>query len=401
MSSPEQLIAEAEAIRERIRPPPTLLGFNMNIDWIVRTWELETPIMTILRRLIDDGVLPRQAEKIFIEGFTQGIAREIVFPNRIDVTHIAGYGLTGVSRIGGQVGLMATYASKLFPAWKVYALRPGSINDCRDVEIELPNVRWIPFHAEGLQSVPVHVVLEFRKGQVIETESGKVVCPRDNRVILSSEPKKVNIHELVELVLTVLDQHDEISSLIVAGIHLPWLENALSGIVKTIKTDKIDSFIHVEVTHFESENDKNKQLWHNVDSIGFNEQEAFLVARRTRTGITSMDRAFQQNVEVIAQMYPQLRLHGHTKGLYALRDSCAPAKQKEEMLMSSAIALIVAGQYYESASVKWNQVAKGEFLPIDWNSEVSFFKVPTITNPVFTVGLGDAISIAGLACHLS
>ncbi len=401
MLSPDRLVARGETIRRLIRPPPTLLGFNMNIDWVVRTWELETPITIILRQMIDDEVLPKETEEIFLEGFTKGVAREIVFPSYVDMNVVEDYGLIGTARIGGQVGLMAGYASELFPSWRIYAFLPGKTNDWGKAGIKIPKIEWIPFHLEGLRHIPIHIVLEFRKGQVIETEDGTLSCHGDNRVILSSEPDSVRSHELVERVIDTLNRHKSISSLIFAGMHLPWLNKTLDKIIEVVKDKKPDSFIHLEVTHFESDGNSDMGIWRNVDSIGFNEQEASLLTGKTKGNVTSKEEEFQQNVTEIAQTYPWLRLHGHTKGLYALRDSCMPAKQIEEMLLSATTALMVAGQYQTTEGVEWNHVSNGEFLAIDHNAEVSFFRVPTLVNPVFTVGLGDAISIAALARHLS
>ncbi len=400
MLSPKQLVVREQEIRKSIQPPPSLLGFNMNIDWTVKTWALERPIMAILYQLIEEQVLPRKALKTFIEGFMKGVAREIVFSNEINLDTIVECGLIGDPRIGGQVGLMANYVTRFFPGWKIHAFRPGTTDDWKKAGVKLPQVNWISLQSVGLLQIPVHLVLEFRKGQVIETESGEIVCPRDNRVILSSEPDRIDNYKLMELVLSVLD-HNKLTCLIIAGIHLPWLEKTMRRIVEAVKNENPDSFIHLEASHFEDKENEASWLLPNLDSIGLNEQEAFLLARKMKNDFSSVGEEFRKLVRVISEAHPKLRVHGHTKGMYALKDSCAPVKQEKEMMVSATIALMVAGQFQERAKIDWDQVAKGRFQRVARDSGISFFEVPTIIRPALTVGLGDAISISGLALHLT
>ncbi len=385
--------------------PPTFIGFNMNLDYIIKIGNID--ILSVFYEGINNGLFPKNIIQNFTKSFKQGAAREIVIEKNISFDLLKKMFPKGRTRIGGQLGLMAEYISKLFPNWEIHGFLLGEKKDWKQYGVVLPDINWIttenPF---SVQDINTHLILEYEKGDEITDVNGNVIsAPRENRFIIAFEPELKDTQVLSTAFLSYIKNNNEIKSAILAGIHLPWFKSSLKQLISAIKKIRDDLLLHLEWTHIEKYYSGLSELIQLVHSLGFNEQEGIQILSLESSPLQTANNASSFDISRILRninnKYSLTRLHGHSYGYYAIKDDTSNITRLRQALMSSLIALLVCGTNNYSINELTPENIKGKFNSIHYKDNVSMFYVPLFKNPLQTVGLGDSISISGFAVYLA
>ena len=423
----------ADAARGAQEKNPALavaVGWNANLDVIVDASKLLSELDSFQRLAeatpSDRTTISNEEEFLgtFAHFFAQGKAAERFVTNETFFATLAAAGKrVGRQAIGGNAGLMAV---GIFP--KVGRVLLGGVVR-EQLKALLPEDLAVvsPWEVHDDQ---VHLIVEYSKGDTI---SG-VVASRANRFIVSNDV--ANARQLASLPFLIRTQSFDPSLVILSGAHL------LDGIAERSERRRLlrqtrDMLVETRSKlsqipfHFEWASigertlvDDVLQFLSNVESVGFNEEEARSLYASLRlssvpssTFSHSPDPAMMGLVlsEILGRLPEEVtRVHFHSLGLHMIAHRGNRWKHEREAVLTGAAttSLRVCNvtqlegnehlfELIQEDSFTHRDGSKIQFQPAArWQEAdgVTIEACPVLVckQPVQTVGAGDSISSSAL-----
>lgn len=369
-------------------------------------------------------------------------------------------------RIGGQAGIITNVLARLgIPSVITYVpwLSRGEAelfeNDNQNIFCPVVRNGKIalvpPVEAATREVGKTNWILEFKKGLTLDVGKRRIVCPRDNRLILSFRPSWIRIHMDEELFARLEDLCAHIDGALLSGYqvmtstyedgttHEKYVEQSVR-VIEKLRHISPHLRVHVEFTSIQDRNVRETLLRRiikaNVHSLGLDsvevanalnvlghEELAASVLRRE-----SIEYLFE-GARILQRELDLERIHVHALGLYI----CVLNTSERRRLELERTALLFASALAASRAMKGRIDARedayeGLKVPISSYGleelgrlstylercassgelqaeglavvdELSCVCVPTkvVDVPVATVGLGDTISAAAFAVSIA
>ncbi len=191
-------------------------------------------------------------------------------------------------RLGGNAGNMANVLASLgaSPILNVPSLTPRLASMLRPGVLvpSSPEELASPEEAARDEEDPVHFVLQFRGGELVETYLGKFVSPRENRFIATFDSLNSGVYLDPNFRDYALKHIKEAEGALISGLHLVTEKNYREALDRVLiqvskwKGGRPDLYIHAEMGSFQSRKAARYLLDEiSADSIGMNEDELALV----------------------------------------------------------------------------------------------------------------------------
>jgi|Deesub1362A_J573_1020465.scaffolds.fasta_scaffold00052_25 ADP-dependent phosphofructokinase/glucokinase len=468
----EELYEEAvkDAIKELENVDGVFVAYNANIDLIRFLSEEDVQRLVdmvdsreLIRRMTE---YPRRIDTpldliarlmISIEG---GKAAEVpVYAMEIDGWLRENVGFDE-KRLGGQAGIITHLLSRL-DIRNVIAYIPWLSPEIAEL-IERDNV-FCPVIKNGKPIlVPpteacekgkgkTNWILEYRKGMNITVGDKRIVCPRDNRLILSFRPPWIRIEMKNELLNRIHNICAHIDGAILSGYQMikkeyedgttyhHYVRNSVE-VIKRLREVSPNAKVHVEFTSIQDREIRETILREivklNVHSLGLDAVEvanALNVLGHEEIASRIIKRERTENLfEGTKRLFQELeleRVHLHALGHYicirskedgvegaeverdallfasaltASRAMKGDVKSREDALLGLHVPVYNDIDYllefltrYEGCETVMEGIVEGE----DFYCVIVPTKV--VDNPVATVGLGDTISASAFVVNLS
>lgn len=304
----------------------------------------------------------------------------------------------------------------------------------------------------------VNWILEFSKGMEVKFAGEHFVIPRDNRLIVSSRPKWIRIEMAPELYERIPRLQADIDGAILAGYqmikeeyedgstYMDYVEKAVN-VIEELKEGNPDIRIHVEFTSIQNKVIRKAILKHivrqHVHSLGLDtvevanalnvlgyEELAYSVINKGENAIVSL---YEGAVKLLKELELE-RVHIHSLGFYiCLVSKDCPVfieDHRNALLFASTVAAAKASHgeivslestesgldvpvsdegHKELEKLEKHLVRSGTCCMEEFENgcictpQYDAIVVPTkvVSEPVATVGIGDAISATAFVAFLS
>ncbi|MCD4822116.1 MAG: ADP-specific phosphofructokinase [Methanococcoides sp.] len=307
-------------------------------------------------------------------------------------------------------------------------------------------------------SPKVNWILEFSKGMEVKFAGEHFVIPRDNRLIISSRPKWIRIEMDPELYERIPQLQADIDGAILAGYqmireeyedgstYMDYVEKAVN-VIEKLKEGNPDIRIHVEFTSIQNKVIRKAILKHivrkHVHSLGLDtvevanalnvlgyEELAYSVINKGENAIISL---YEGAVKLLRELELE-RVHIHSLGFYIClvsKDCPISVEDHRAALLFGSTVAAAKASYGEIISLESTEA--GLNVPISDEGHKELVKlekhlvrsgmssmedfengcictpyydalvIPTkvVSEPVATVGIGDAISATAFVAFLS
>jgi ADP-dependent glucokinase len=454
--TPESLLAGLAQLAAQPRAGLSVaLGYNVCVDAIVPARDVLTFTAPTVAAPETGTLLTEAAvDATFMSFFSAGAAAErSCEPSVFQAVVARATASTALRRhLGGNAALMASNLAGL----GVRVLLGGHIGP-QAAKMLPPSVALA---SKPMGEDEVHLILEYERGEVLGPAPG-VTASRANRFIVTADEANTNVDALIATIKAADKAGSH--ALVVAGLHMleplpPAKRNAaLSSLVLALSMRKGSYVVHVEVASSAEPEwmaSVARALFPLVDSVGFNEQEAAFLyeavggtwggeAGERKDVAGSFPRAVPvaSLLRFLLETFPNLsRLHFHSLAMHVTahaeggrakwRGGVGPVAAGSTTASTSACRLNVAelvavseggSKLYSTSAVRYNLAdpratgtATGRVSPgapvLSWSwsttrpggGGVAFSLAPVMAcaKPASTVGLGDAISAAGLAADV-
>lgn len=285
----------------------------------------------------------------------------------------------------------------------------------------------------------IHWIIEFDKGDSLETDGEKIICPKSNRFIATYDP--LNLKLVINDGFVTHLQQEDMQYVILSGYHaLTSNNNGVALLEKSIpviqswKRRCPQCFLHLEIASTQDKTVRQaivEKIAPLCDSVGFNEREAIDVlevigedalARRCEENTDSVN-LFEAVLRIKRKLgVPRVQLHMF--GLYLTLQTSDFAITPEANLRGMSVAATVAAskagtgninkkenllwaQGHEVSDVGLNELKKlaaylhDDYLPetgLSRYGDIDIIALPTILveKPLTLVGMGDTISSVSL-----
>ncbi|NYT19115.1 MAG: ADP-specific phosphofructokinase [Methanosarcinales archaeon] len=307
-------------------------------------------------------------------------------------------------------------------------------------------------------SPKINWILEFSKGMEVKFAEEHFVIPRDNRLIISSRPKWIRIEMSPELYERIPQLQADIDGAILAGYqmikeeyedgstYMDYVEKAVN-VIEKLKEGNPDIRIHVEFTSIQNKVIRKailKQIVRqHVHSLGLDtvevanalnvlgyEELAYSVINKGENAIVSL---YEGAVKLLKELELE-RVHIHSLGFYiCLVSKDCPVSTEDHLKALLFGSTVAAAQASHGEILSMDSTESGLDVPISVEGHNELEKlekhlvrsgicctedfengcistplydalvIPTkvVSEPVATVGIGDAISATSFVGFLS
>jgi ADP-dependent phosphofructokinase/glucokinase len=319
-------------------------------------------------------------------------------------------------RLGGNAGNMANALAALGaqPVLNVPALTQR-LASLLSPEIRIPKSGGLAAPADAVRDEkgPVHFVLQFGKGEIVNVPGERIVSPRENRLIATYDELNGRICTDPDFDAYCRDHLDTMDGALVGGFHLVPLSN-YRGLLDR-RLDQIASwkrgsqglFMHAEMGNFQRPEIMMYLLGHlHVDSIGMNEDELSTL-RGFETGWKGVLEAARDLHSGLG--FARICIHTRDYILSILHGLIEPKREIEALSFGADVAarLVITGRITKPLPGEVNPAGdaamiefcrsgalrsgRGAYLA---SGDEAICMVPSqlVRHPRITVGLGDVMT---------
>ena len=451
----KELFARAPETLDKVKEiSTTATAFNTNVDAVLKISgqklsELVKEEGLSLAELQDIRqtklLAPQDVLKGIFKSFCGGIAEEWLseekevydwMKNRLGYDRL---------QMGGQGGIVANVMG-IIGVNKVVAHTNSLPREQAEQFLKLDNI--VSFDENGNErpayqinrsnDVPmIHWIIEFDKGDVVEVNGQKFVCPKSNRFIATYDP--LNLRLVIDENFIKATTSEKMDYVILSGMHALTANN--DGVALVEKVLPIinawhvhGAMIHLEIASTQDVNVRKailQKLATNVDSIGINERELIDILEvigEEKLAQKCMEDCHAENLFQgllrVKEILKTPRIQLHFYGLYMTLQNksfrITAEQNRNGMILASTIAAGKAGvgNINQKENLLWavgkevsdvglnelktiSAILEDEKLLTTGLSQCSGFDliaVPTILveKPVTLVGMGDTISSVSL-----